>query len=219
MVRRPSAPPPSLERAFHLAEADNWPSIQARGLLSASALAALPGNTDADRRRVMAHRPVRTVLSDGTVIRDQGPMPPAALRPCLRGMTPDEWYALLNAKVFFWIDGERLGRHLRACRRQAQVVMEIDATALLRRYGAQAAVSPFNTGNARRRPAVRGRATFVPWPTWCESGWRHESDGLGTRPRPCRHKPAELTIPEAVPDIMDFVLDVRFVPASGKIQP
>ena len=208
-------PPIPLTQVFHLAEAGNWPSIQKHGLHCATALLGLAGNTDADRHRVMRHRATRTILSNGTIVRDQTPMPPAALRSCLHGMTPDEWYALLNSKVFFWADVERLNRHLHACRRHPQVVMVLDAAALLLRYGPRAAVSAFNTGNARRRPASRGHATFVPYFTWCESGWQHEAVGLGTRPRSRSHRPAELTVDRAVSDVMDFVVNVRFV-ASGE---
>jgi hypothetical protein len=200
-------------RLFHLAEAENWPSIQKHGLLSAVALLDLPGVTADDRARVTRHRSARTVLSNGTVVRDQGPMPPAALRRCLQGMTPEEWYALINARVFFWLDDERLARHLRACRRHAQVVIELDAPRFLVRHAARAAVSPFNTGNARRRPAFRGHSTFVPYATWLESGWQHEAAGLGRPARPRTHRPAELTVDHAVPDIMDFVRDVRLAAA------
>src|SRR5687767_7701617 len=133
---------------FHIAEADNWPSIQRDGLLSAKALFERAGSRVEDRAAIRKHRPVRAVLGDGTVIRDQSPMPPAALEPCLRGITPAQWYGLLNSKVFFWFDEERVARHLHACRRTAQVVLTIDAEALLARHAARACVAPFNTGNA-----------------------------------------------------------------------
>jgi hypothetical protein len=201
-------------RVYHIAEADNWPSIECDGLLSARALFERAGALPRDRAAVAQHRPVRAVLSDGTVIRDQSPMPPSALEPCLRGLTPTQWYRLLNGKVFFWFDEDRVARHLHACRRTAQVVLTIDGEALLARHAARASVAPFNTGNARRKPAVRGRATFVPWMTWQASGWRSESDGLGTSLRAKSHKPAELTIDRAVPDILEFVIARREVTAK-----
>lgn len=205
----------SLERIYHLAEAENWPSIKAHGLLSASALLGLAGNQEADRLQLARHRTTRTVLSNGAIVRDQGPMPAAALQRCLRGMTPDEWYALLNSKVFFWADVERLNRHLHACRRHPQVVMVVDAARLLKRYAASAAVSPFNTGNARRQPATRGRTTFVPYATWLASGWQHEATGLGTTARPRSHRPAELTVDQPISDAMDYVIETRF-PRTGE---
>lgn len=201
-------------RVYHIAEADNWPSIERDGLLSARALFERAGARAEDRAAVEKHRPVRAVLSDGTVIRDQSPMPPEALKPCLRGLTPVQWYRLLNGKVFFWFDEDRVARHLHACRRTAQIVLTIDSEALLARHAARASVAPFNTGNARRKPAVRGRATFVPWVTWRISGWRAESEGLGTSGRSRSHKPAELTIDHAVPDILDFVMSRRAIKAS-----
>lgn len=202
-------------RVFHIAEADNWSSIQRDGLLSARALFERAGARPEDRAAVEKHRAVRAVLSDGTVIRDQSPMPPSALKPCLRRLTPAQWYGILNGKVFFWFDEDRVARHLHACRRTAQIVLTIDAEALLARHGERASVAPFNTGNARRKPAVRGRATFVPWATWRASGWRSESDGLGTPPRSRSHKPAELTVDHAVPDILDFVVARRAVKSSA----
>ncbi|HJQ55729.1 MAG TPA: hypothetical protein VJ890_02410 [Vineibacter sp.] len=210
-------PPAGLDRVFHLAEADNWPSIQRHGLLSAEALLDLPGVAAGDHARVRRHRAARTVLANGVVVRDQTPMPPDALRGCLRGMIPGQWYALLNGKVFFWADPERLARHLRACRRHDQIVMVLDAAALLARHGGRAAVSAFNTGNARRQPAVRGRATFVPYATWRDSAWRHEAVGLGTRERPRSHRPAELTVDHAVPDVMRFIVDTHPLKAGQGI--
>ncbi|HKU95671.1 MAG TPA: hypothetical protein VJR58_10360 [Vineibacter sp.] len=209
----------TLEHIYHLAEADNWPSIKKHGLLSAAALLGLAGNTEADRLRLARHRAARTVLSNGAIVRDQGPMPATALQRCLRGMTPDEWYALLNSKVFFWTDVDRLNRHLHACRRHPQVIMVVDAARLLKGYGANAAVSAFNTGNARRQPATRGATTFVPYATWQVSGWQHEAAGLGTTVRPRSHPPAELTIDRSIPDAMDYVIDTRFPKAGESFVP
>ncbi|MGE0422635.1 MAG: hypothetical protein AB7O88_10245 [Reyranellaceae bacterium] len=203
-------------RVYHIAEADNWPSIERDGLLSAWALFERAGAKAEDRAALEKHRPVRALLSDGTVIRDQSPMPPAALKSCLRGLTPAQWYRLLNGKVFFWLDEDRVARHLHACRRTAQIVLTIDAEVLLARHAPRASVARFNTGNARRRPAVRGRATFVPWMTWQASGWRSESEGLGTSPRSKSHKPAELTIDRAVPDVLEFVVARRVVSGAGR---
>jgi hypothetical protein len=195
---------------YHLAEAENWPSIQQDGLLSTRTLLdrlRLDGGLrDAVER---AHRPNRTVLPTGVVIRDQKPMPPVALERCLVGLTATDWYALLNGNVFFWFDRERLNRQRRACGGFSQVVLTIDFALLLGRYADRAAVTPINTGNARRKPAQRGVATFVPYRVWSESGWLSEAQALGTRPRPRRHAPVELVINDSVPDVMHWVLSVH----------
>jgi hypothetical protein len=94
---------PHLPRhVLHLAEVANLPSIERHGLLSTSRLLDLAGVRGDERARLeRAHRPDRATLPNGVVIRDQRPMPPAALARCLIGITPAEWYALLNSKVFF----------------------------------------------------------------------------------------------------------------------
>ena len=71
-------------------------------------------------------------------------------------MTPAEWYALLNQMLFFWCDRERLNRQLKACGGRPQVVLTLDTKRLLARHADRVALTPFNTGNARRKPAIRG---------------------------------------------------------------
>jgi hypothetical protein len=111
------------------------------------------------------HRPERVALAEGITVRDQKPMPPALLERCLIGITPAEWYALLNAKVFFWCDDGRLGRLALPYKNVPLVVLVVDTASLLARHGERAAVTPFNTGNAKPfkggPAAPRGRATFV----------------------------------------------------------
>jgi hypothetical protein len=197
---------------YHLAEAENWPSIQQYGLLSTRALLDRVGMYGPARAAVVrAHRPHRTILPTGWIIRDQKPMPPTALERCLVGLTASQWYELLNSKVFFWFDPERLNRQRRACRRFPQVVLRIASDQLLRRHAAQTALTPINTGNARRKPAVRGAATFVPSTVWADSAWQSEAQALGTRPRPWRHSPVELTVTDSVPDVMKFVVSVQYL--------
>lgn len=153
----------------------------------------------------------RSIPSCRTVhtFRDQKPMPPQALARCVIGMQPADWYRLINSKVFFWLDPDRLNRQRQACEPRPQIMLLIDTTRLLDRYGEKASVSPINSGNARRKPASRGRSTFVSYASWSESGWESESAGLGTRTRPRSHQPVELTIDGAVPDIMNFVIRVQ----------
>lgn len=149
--------------AYHLVDAQNWPAIQRDGLHSTTTLIARAGLSgvgaapfrDLARNR---HGPAR-----GAHIRDQSPMPPAALARCLDpGLTPQDWYDLVNAKVFFWLDRDRLDRHLSACCGRPQVLLTIDLHRLFDRHGDHAFLTPFNTGNARRAAAARGHRTFVP---------------------------------------------------------
>ena len=193
--------------AFHLAEEANFLSIQRYGLLSANALLDLAGIQGEERIRLeQRQRHIHVKLPNGAYLRDQKPMPSQALARCLIGMEPADWYRLINSKVFFWLDPERLNRQRRACEPRPQVVMVVDTKRLMDRYAGEVALSPFNTGNARRKPAVRGKSTFVPYTSWCKCGWDSEATGLGTRPRPRSHRPVELTVDGVVPDIMSLVV-------------
>ncbi len=203
------------DRIYHLAEAANWPSIQRHGLLSADRLMEVAGLTKADRDRLgKTQRPAHTELCNGVQIRDQRPMPPTALAHCLCDMEPADWYAMINARVFFWLDVERLNRQKAACEPRPQVVMAMDTAALVAACEERVAVTPINTGNARRKPARRGVATFVPLAEWVRSGWASEATALGTS-RGRSHQPVELTVIDAVPDILRFVVGI-FVLSSGQ---
>ena len=145
---------------YHLTDATNRASIERHGLLSTSALLDLAGVAGPVRDQIeRGHRPDRVILPNGVVLTDQKPMPAVALAPALHGMTPAEWYALLNARVFFWLDPERLRRQRRAAGMRPVTVFVVDVVRLLAAYGDHAAVTPINTGNARRRPAYRGAST------------------------------------------------------------
>jgi hypothetical protein len=202
--------------AYHMAEAANWESIQRCGLLSTSKLLDAASVSQAERTRIeSAWRPGHTRLPSGVEVRDQRPMPPAALERCLVGMKPAEWYRLINARVFFWFDFERLNRQRRACSHREQVVLVIDVEQLVARHASRIAVTPINSGNARRCPATRGRATFVPYRSFVESGWSSEAGALGTRPRSTSHRPVELTVLDGVPDVASLLVrTVRLRPSQ-----
>src|SRR6185369_11493339 len=199
-----------LTHVYHMAEVANWPAIQRDGLHSTTALLDLAGVTGAERERLeRCQRLTSAVLPTGAQIRDQRPMPPEALTRCLIGMSPSEWYAIINAHVFFWLDPARLNRQRAACGARPQVVLTIDAEALAETYAARIALTPINTGNARRQPATRGAATFVSYTLWVASAWDSEAASLGPPLRPRSHPPAELTVTGSIPDMMRYVVAVQ----------
>jgi hypothetical protein len=192
--------------AFHLADAENWPSIQRVGLHCATALIRQAGLRGAAAKPFSFYRAENPRLPSGVRLRDQCPMPPPALARCLdAGLTPADWYALVNAHVYFWLDQDRLARHRAACAARPQIIVTLDLPALLARHGPRAFLTPFNVGNARRRPAARGQRTFVPLDAWLATRWDSEARP-GDKPRARSHAPAELAIAGAVPDVMDFVI-------------
>ncbi len=179
---------------YHMADVRNWASIQRYGLLSISALLD-QYDVSGVRRDALesARRPVTVPLvSEGKTVyvRDQHPLDPAALEACLDDLSPEAWYRLLNARVFFWPTRERLERMLKAYGRSEQTVFEVDTRALLGRYAPEVELSHINSGYASKRypPARRGPKTFVPLLSYTYSA---------------RNKIAEVTVPYAVPNIFD----------------
>lgn len=116
----------AIEIAYHLVDAANWPSVQRKGLMSAARLMRRSGETAISTLR--AHRPADVRLSSGEFIRHQRTMPPHRLAHGLdSGLTPADWFEVVNSKVFFWLDPERLNRHRAAYALRAQVVLNVDA--------------------------------------------------------------------------------------------
>jgi len=158
---------------YHLAEPANWPLIRRHGLLSTERLLDLAKVPQKKRAAILfQHRPESVVLANGVIIRDQKPMPPLLLARALpTDVSPSEWYRFLNRFVFLWSNRERVERHLGACGRP-QILLAFDAPHLLDKLGDRIYLSPINSGNARRRPALRSTHTFVPYREWVKSGWR-----------------------------------------------
>lgn len=126
---------------------------------------------------------------------------------------------MLNERVFFWLDPARVNRQHRACGSRPQVVLTIDTARLVKIYREEVSLSPINTGNARRRPARRGAATFVPYAQWLDTGWASEAAALGTPARRRSHAPVELTITGAIPDIRRYIIDVTPLHAGDHYNP
>ncbi len=203
-----------MKHVYHLAEEQNWPTIRSEGLLCARDLLRQADLTAAQRRTALRHRGGNVVLPGGRMLRDQKPMPAERLRGCLDdGYAPGDWYALLNGKVFFWCDVDRLNRHRAACAPRAQVVMVMDAQALLSVYLERASVAPINTGYALRVPARRGPWTFVPVAQWRREGWASQAARGVTRAH--SHPPAELTIDGSVPDAARFLVGAYYLAPSA----
>jgi uncharacterized protein DUF7002 len=158
---------------YHWADPANLPSIRRHGLLSTERLISLAGLNGAKRAGMLSqYRPNRLELPNGIVIRDRTPMPPDLLAKALTpGVSPSDWYRLLNGFVFLWGSFERAERHRVAFGRSSQVLLVFDAALLLTELGDRILLSPINSGNARRRPAPRSPRLFVPYHEWTDQGW------------------------------------------------
>jgi hypothetical protein len=193
---------------FHMAQRGSWASIAKRGLLSTTALLDLFEYEGAKRQAIEAvHRPesVRIKHADlGTaVIRDQKPMSDAGLVRALRdGLTPEEWYRILNSRVFFWLTKDRLNRLLtaKAYINDVHDVLVVDARPLVASYRRAITLSPINSGATKPMPHPRGRDTFLPIDDYPYRAW--------TAKRRNRDPIVELAVAGGVPDIAEYVVEV-----------
>jgi hypothetical protein len=184
---------------FHMAESGSWESIRERGLLSTSALLDLFEVEGGERITIESTRRPEIVRLEHpehgvALVRDNKPMQEKALEKCLYGMTPLEWYELLNRRVFFWVERKRLLKLLgaRAYRDRPHLVLEVDTAKLLERHADRVTLSPINSGATfAMNPASRGPDTF-----------RRIVD------HPERKPFVELAVDYAVLDVADFVLSV-----------
>lgn len=192
-------------RIFHMAEAGTWPSIRDRGLMSASAVLDHFGVTGKARNEYEAHRTTKmSVLPHAPghiVLRDQKPMPPERLaRALVDGTTPEEWYRLINAKVFFWAEENRLHGLLNArdYRHLEHDVLTIDSGPFIRAYANQIWLCHMNSGNTWPMPHARGADVFK----------RIQNYPANARGYPA--KPVvEIVVDGQVPDIARYVVQVR----------
>jgi hypothetical protein len=196
-------------RLYHMAELGTWPSIKAHGLLSTSALLDLYGVNGEERRRIESRRRPESVTMrhdryGPAVIRDQKPISDSALQKCLTGMTPTEWYRLLNTKVFFWLTPERVLGLLsaRAYRDREHTVLTVDTQELLRLHQKKVVLSPINSGSTVYNPQPRGADTFQRLGTYPFEGWRQKRGSA-------KKAIAELAVDYHVSDIEALVLRVE----------
>lgn len=194
-------------RLYHMAEAGSWPSVQLHGLLSTSALLDLFEITGLARDAIeSARRPESVAIHHpvhGTAwIRDNKPINETVLRRTLVGMTEAEWYRSLNGRVFFWLTTDRLDR-LRGAppyRQRQHDILTIDTAALLAAYAASVELSHLNSGAVHPGAKyTRGSTTFQPIAAY---PWAQR---VAVAPR---EPIIELTVPYAIPDVRDFVIDL-----------
>jgi len=195
-------------RLYHMAADGSWESIARHGLLSTTSLLDLfeikgELRTDLESR----HRPESVAIDHPRYgrawIRDQKPMDDAGLRRALEdGLEPEQWYRILNRRVFFWLREERLSRLLnaRAYSSRPHTVLTIDTAAVVAAHADAITLSPINSGATKPFPWPRGRSTFLPIRDYPFQERRAT--------RPIAEAVVELAVTPAVPGIAGMVTAV-----------
>lgn len=153
---------------YHMAERESWPSIRRHGLLSTTALLDRHGINGKQRLQFEeAHRPEKVPLvvdkTQTVILRDQKPMSDDRLEMCLQeGLTPRDWYKLLNGMVFFWVSEQRLLRLLnaRAYRNDEHDVIKLRSGPLIQAHFEKIRLCHMNSGNTWPYPHKRGKHVF-----------------------------------------------------------
>ncbi|MCX8476745.1 MAG: hypothetical protein MT490_13180 [Sphingomonas sp.] len=198
-------------RLYHMAHDGAWDAIRNHGLKSASALLDDYGIKDPQRHTLGSCRrpesvPLKAEGMPLAVLRDQKPMRDDVLANCLEdGLTPQQWYELLNSRTFFWLSRERIWRLLgaRAYRNVTQTVLTLDTASLVAKHGPRIWLSPINSGSTLFKAQPRGLDTFkriTDFPFAARAKTRQPSNNV-----------VELVVDHSVPDVADFVLAVHAV--------
>jgi hypothetical protein len=184
---------------FHMAEPGSWAGIKKHGLLSTSALLDLFEWPRRERVAIETRRRPKSVtlthpVHGKAVIRDQIPLSEKRLASCLcDGMTVKQWLRLLNRRVFFWLEEDRLDtlRGAQAYRAKRQLVLTVDTRPLVEAHGTRILLTHMNTGTTRPFAFKRGRETFCT---------------IENYPFRQRRRVVELTVTREVRDIRKYVL-------------
>jgi hypothetical protein len=193
-------------RLYHMSHAGSWPSIQRHGLLSTTALLDL-FEVIGERREALesCRRPKSEEIVHAkhgrAMLRDQQPLNEKKLANSLQdGLSPRDWYRLLNGKVFFWGPEARLkilqGARLYEAHRQT--IVEIDTAGFLGRYAERVSLCHMNSGSTQPMAFDRGASTFLPLETYPLSERRRKYAVKGAV--------AEVTVNYGLPDVRDFVV-------------
>jgi hypothetical protein len=192
---------------YHMAQLGSWLSVERHGLLSTTALLDLFEKRGDERFRIEScHRPesipICHPVHGRAVIRDQKPMSDRSLRRALlgSGLEPAGWYRELNSRVFFWLSEERLDRlmNARAYRNLGHHVLIVDTRRLVERHEQRIMLSSINSGCTIPFPHKRGPETFRRLSEYPYAAKRRDRDPI-----------VELAVDYSVPDIRDFVTEVR----------
>jgi hypothetical protein len=196
-----------------MASLGSWPSIRKHGLLSALALVDLfeieePRRTNLLCKQRTRSEPISHPIHGTAWLRDQKPLSAKNLARCLTDCKAKTWYRILNQRVFFWLDRDRLLTLMSASEyiKRPHTILHINAAELVRHYAKKIELAHMNTGNTRPYPHPRGRATFRKLRKYPYAERERLSDYSAI---------VELTITHGVEDIRKYVQKVEHAKVSG----
>ncbi len=153
-------------RVFHVSLCLQASTIRSAGLFSAAGLLKRCSLSSEECERILhSQRKATKILQTdfgATVLNDQLPLPAKALLRCLNGMSPEEWYAEVNERIFFFLneDKARSFAKVRADKLPTRTLLCLNTEKLIRGLENDFELCAFNSGNAMRKPVRRDRDSF-----------------------------------------------------------
>ena len=199
---------------YHMAEDGSWPTIQEHGLMSTSAILDFLEMQGEERNRIESTRRSDSILLNGEgntafSVRDQKPMADSSLVRCLEdGLSPSDWYRILNARTFFWLNRQRLNKLLCAgtYAKSRHDVLVVDTRSLIQTHRGAITLSRMNSGNTRPWAHPRGLQTFK----------RIAQYPYADRKKRRLEVVVELAVDYSVPDIQEHVVQVYSTTCNGR---
>jgi len=155
--------------AYHMAADGSWPSIARHELLSTAALVERweIGEPGIRSSLLMRRRPESVAIEHPThgvaFVRDHKPINEAALADALIDMTPEQWFEVLNERVFFFLQKRRLESLLGAYLKAPQIVITVDTGSLVAAHKERIELCRINSGFAQpHNKSPRNRRSFLP---------------------------------------------------------
>jgi hypothetical protein len=205
-------------RLYHMAHAGAWLNIERYGLLSTTALLDLFEIGGERREQLESSRRSRSEeishpAHGKAFLRDQIPLNERKLAKSLQdGLTPRDWYRLLNRKVFFWGPESRLKilRDAREYNGVRQAIVVIDTAQLVARHGERILLCHMNSGATQPMAFPRGLQTFLPIDQYPMAERKAKYGTKGAV--------AEVVVDYSIPDLRELVLEVYEVGGGQRRQ-
>jgi hypothetical protein len=182
-------------RVFHVSLCPRSSTIKSAGLFSAAGLLACSALSSEEREHILfSQRKTTLILQTDfgeTVLNDQFPLPAKALLRCLNGISPQDWYAEMNERIFFFLneDKARSFGSVRADKLPARTLLCLNSKNLIAGLEDDFELCAFNSGNAMRRAVRRDRNSFQTIDKYPlierarKYGWHHAVSELSIRRR------------------------------------
>lgn len=201
-------------RLYHVTTPGAWLNIQKHGLWSTSYILDqldIKGiqRTLIETKRRGSEIPLEHPRYGRIIINDNMPLNEQILEKCLNDkLTPADWLRMLNARVFFWPNQEKLDRLLMAKfnRDRTREVIVVDTLSLVKKHAEGIELSSINSGSTIRKAARRGLNTFVPLLKNDASPFR-----IG------HHKICEVVVRGCIQDISEHTIEVFLTKNNNRL--